>query len=124
MTGSSASWIWVIIIGACIGVYYLYKQGKIPWLKGILKGIKLPKMFEPKPENLAEKLKVQAEKETARAEELRKVLEAKTELAKARAENIRLRKKIDGVSEKSVEKEERVAKQEERDAEKAKPRRL
>jgi len=124
MTGSNASWIWIVIIGACIGMYYLYKRGKIPWLKGILKGVRMPKMFEPKPENLVEKLKVQTEREVARAEELRKVLEAKTELAKARAENIRLRKKIDGVSEKSVEKGERVAEQEKRDAEKAKPRRL
>jgi len=120
MTGSNAMWIWVAIIGACIGVYYLYKQGKLPWLKKI----KLPKMFEPKPDDLTEKLKAQTEKEMVKAEELRKVLEAKTELAKAKAENIRLRKKIDGVSEKSVEKEKLVAEQGKRDAEKAKPRRL
>jgi len=75
MTGSNAMWIWVAIIGACIGVYYLYKQGKLPWLKKI----KLPKMFEPKPDDLTEKLKAQTEKEMVKAEELRKVLEAKTE---------------------------------------------
>lgn len=120
---NSASIIWIVIIGACIGVYYLYKQGKILWLKGI-KIPRMPKMFEPKPEELTEKLKAQTEKEVARAEELRAVLEAKTELAKAKAENIRLRKEIDGVSERSVEKDKRVAEQGKRDAEKAKPRRL
>lgn len=117
---SSASWIWIVIIGAIIGIYYLYKQGKIPWLKGI----KRPRMFEPKPGNIVEKLKVQTEKEVARAEELRSMLEAKTELAKARAENSRLQKEIDGVSERSVEKEKRVAEKDKLDAEKVKPRRL
>jgi len=123
MTGSNASWIWIVIIGACIGVYYLYKQGKIPWLKGI----KIPKMlrvFEPKPDDLTEKLKAQTEKEVAKAEDLRRVLEAKTELAKARAENIRLLKRIDGVSEKSVEKDKRDTEKEEQEAQKAKPKRL
>jgi len=120
MTGSSASWIWIVIIGAIIGVYYLYRQGKIPWLKGV----RMPGLFQPKPDNLTEKLKAQTEKEMARAEELRKVLEAKTELAKAKAENIRLRREIDGVSERSVEKEKQAAEQEERDAQKAKPKRL
>jgi len=124
MTGSSASWIWIVIIGVCIGVYYLHKRGRLPWLKGLLKEIKMPRMFEPKPEDLTEKLKEQTAKEMVKAEELRKVLEAKTELAKARAENIRLRKKIDGVSERSVEKEKRVAEQGEQDAEKMKPKRL
>jgi len=115
MTGS-ASWIFIVIIGACIGVYYLYKHGKISWLKGI----KMPKIFEPKAETQIARLKAQTEKEVERIEELRSVLEAKTELAKARAENIRLRKEIDGVSEKSVEKE----KQDAEEAQKAKPRRL
>jgi len=120
MTGSNASWIWIVIIGACIGVYYFYKRGKLPWLNRI----KLPRVFEPKPDDLTEKLKAQTEREVVRAEDLRKVLEAKTELAKARAENIRLRKKIDGVSEKSVEKEKQVAEQDKQDAQKAKPKRL
>jgi uncharacterized protein (DUF342 family) len=115
--------LWVAIIGACIGIYYLYKQGKIPWLKG-LKGIKMPKMFEPKAETLIEKLKAQTRKEVDKAEKLKSVLEAKTELAKARAENIRLQREIDGVSEKSVEKEKQVAEKGRLDAEKAKPRRL
>jgi len=120
MTGGNASWIWIAIIGACIGVYYLYRQGKIPWLKGV----KMPKMFEPKPDDLTEKLKAQTAKEVAKASDLQKVLGAKTELAEARAENIRLQKEIDGVSEKSVEKERRVAEQDKLDAQKAKPRRL
>ncbi len=117
----NASWIWIAIIGACIGVYYLYRQGKIPWLKG--KGVKLPKMFEPKVETQIERLKAQTEKEVARAEELRSVLEAKRELAKVRAENIRLLKQIDGVSEKSMEKEKQAEKKAQ-EAERVKPRRL
>ena len=119
----NASIIWIVIIGAVIGVFYLYKQGKISWLKGI----KMPRMFEPKPEDMVEKLRAQTEKEVARAEELRSVLEAKRELAQVRAENIRLRKEIDGVSERSVEKEKQVAEKDRLDAdkaEKAKPRRL
>jgi len=118
----SASWIWIAIIGAVIGVYYLYKQGRVPWLKGI----KMPrlKVFEPKPEDVVEKLKAQTEREMAKAEELRAVLEAKKGLARVKAENIRLRKEIDGVSEKSVEREKRVAELEEREAKKAKPKRL
>jgi len=119
--GTNASWIFIVVIGACIGVYYLYKQGKIPWLKGM--GIKMPKMFEPKAETQIERLKAQTEKEVAKAEELRSVLEAKRELAKARAENIKLRKEIDGVSEKSVEKDRREE-QKAQEAQKVKPRRL
>ena len=115
----NSSWIFIVIIGAVIGVYYLYKQGKIPWLKGV----KLPKMFEPKAETQIERLKKQTEKEVERIEELRSVLEAKTELAKARAENIRLMKQIEGVSEKSVEREKQAEKKAQ-DAEKVKPRRL
>ena len=117
--GTNASWIFIIIIGAIIGVYYLYKQGRIPWLKGV----KLPKMFEPKAETQIERLKAQTEKEVAKAEELRSVLEAKTELAKTRAENIRLLKQIEGVSEKSVAKD-KLAENKAQDAEKVKPRRL
>ena len=119
MTGSG--WSWIVIIGVIIGVYYLYKRGKIPWLKG--KMIKMPKLLEPKPETQVERLKAQTEKEVARAEELRSVLEAKTELAKARAENIRLMKQIESVSEKSVEKE-KIAEKKALDAEKVKPKRL
>jgi len=123
MTGSSALWIWIAVIGACIGVYYLYRQGKIPWLMRI----KTPKLFKPKPDDLAEKLKSQTEKEVAKAAELRKVLEAKTELARVKAENIRLQKEIDGVSEKSVEREKQVAekdRKDKQDAQKVKPKRL
>ena len=120
MAVNSASIVWVVIIGACFGVYYLYRQGKIPWLKGI----KMPKMFEPKPEDQVEKLKIQTGKEMERAKELRKVLEAKTELAKAKAESIRLQKEIDGVSERSVEKGRRDAEKEEQEAKNKKPRRL
>lgn len=120
----NASWVFVAIIGAFIGVYYLYKQGKIPRLKGLKgRGIKLPKMFEPKADVQVERLKAQTEKEVAKAEELRDMLEAKRELAKARAENIRLAKAIDGVNERSIEKET----QDERkvqEAQKVKPRRL
>jgi len=122
MTGNS-SWIFIVIIGAIIGVYYLYKQGKMPWLKGV----KMPKWFEPKAETQIERLKKETEKEVARATELRSVLKAKTELARVRAENIRLRKEIDGVSEKSVEKSRLDAEKEEQkaqEAKKAKPRRL
>jgi len=121
MTGTTGSLVWIVIIGAVIGCYYLYRQGKIPWLKG--KGIKLPKLFEPKAETQIERLKAQTEKEKERVEELRSVLEAKRELAKARAENIRLRREIDGVSEKSVEKEKQAEKRAQ-EAEKVKPRRL
>ena len=116
------SWILIAVIGACAGVYYFYKQGKIPWLKGI-KRVKLPRMFEPEAATQIVRLKAQTGKAIARAEELRKVLEAKTELAKARAENIRLLKQIEGVSEKSVAKE-KLAERKAQDAEKVKPRRL
>ena len=121
---SNMSWIFIVIIGVCIGVYYLYKQGKIPWLgrlKG--KGIKMPKMFEPKAETQIERLKEATEKEVAKAEELKDVLDAKRELAKARAANIKLRKEIDGVSEKSMDKEKREE-QKAQNAQKVKPRRL
>ena len=124
--GTTASWIFLVIIGASIGVYSLYKHGKISWLNS-MKGIKLPKMFEPKAETQIERLKAQTEKEVERIEELRSVLEAKTELAKARAENIRLLKQIEGVSEKSVEREKRdveLAEKKAQDAENVKPRRL
>jgi len=122
LTGNM-SWIFIVLIGAIIGIYYLYKQGKIPWLKGI----KMLKMFEPKAETQIERLKKATEKEVKMAEELRSMLVAKTELAKARAENIRLLKQIDGVSEKSVEREKRegeLAEKKAQDAEKVKPRRL
>ena len=115
MTGNM-SWIFLVIIGVCIGVYYLYKRGKIPWLKGIT----LPKLFEPKADTQIVRLKSQTAREVAKAEELRSVLEAKTELAKARADNIKLQKEIDGVSAKSVEKE----RQDEQEAQNVKPRRL
>ena len=127
MTGDIAMWVWVGVIVVCIGIYYLYKQGKIPWLKGKKIGIKMPKWFESKAETQIEKLKAQTEKEVSRAKELKSVLEAKTELAKARAENIKLRKEIDGVSPKSVEKEKRVAEQADQkaqEAQKVKPKRL
>lgn len=125
MTGGIAIWIWLAIIGACIGVYYLYKHGKIPWLKG--KGIKMPKLFMLKAETQIVRLKAQTEKEVAKAEKLRSVLEAKRELAKARAENIRLIREIGRVSERSVEKEkldEQKAQEAEVEAQSVKPRRL
>ena len=124
--GTNASWIFVVIIGAVIGVYYLYKQRKITWIKGV-KMPKIPKMFKPKVETQVERLKAQTENEVSRAAELRSVLEAKTELAKARAENIRLLKQIEGVSEKSVEKGKRdaeLAEKKAQEAERVKPRRL
>ena len=128
MTGSLATLIWLAVIGACIGVYYLYKQGKIPWLKSMKgKGVKMPKMFEPKAETRTERLKAQTEREIARAEGLRSMLAAKKELARARAENIRLMREIDGVNEKSVEKEkldEQKAQEAEIEAKKVKPKRL
>ena len=118
----NASWILIVIVVVIVGVYYLHRQGKIPWLKGI-KAPKLLKIFELKAETQIERLKAEAEKEVAKAGELQSVLEAKRELAKARAANIKLRKEIDGVSEKSVEKEKRdeIKAQE---AQKVKPRRL
>ena len=116
---SSTSLIFIIIIAVCIGLFYFYRKGKLPWLKGI----KAPRIFEPKAETRVEKLEEQAEKEIARAGELRSVLEAKTKLAKARAENIRLIKEIESVSEKSVEKG-RQAEKKALEAESVKPRRL
>ena len=119
----NGSWIWIVIIVAAIVIYYLYRRGKIPWLKGI-KMPRIPKVFEPKSASLTEKLKMQTEKEIVKAEELRSVLEAKTELAKARAANIRLQREIDGVSERSVEREKQVAEKVKLEAQKAKQRRL
>ena len=116
---SSTSLIFIVIIAVCIGLFYLYRKGKLPWLKGI----KTPRIFEPKAETRVEKLEEQAQKEIARAVELRSVLEAKTKLAKARAENIRLLKEIDGVSEKSVEREKQAEKKAQ-DADNVKPKRL
>ena len=80
-------------------------------------------MFDPKPDDLTGRLNALTEKEVAKAEELQKVLEAKQELARARADNIKLRKAIDGVSEKSVERERR---EQQEDVEKKveKPKRL
>ncbi len=127
MTGSSALWVWLAIIGAAIGIYYLYKQGKIPWLADVLKSIKLPKWFEPKTDTRIETLIEQTSREWAKRTELLRMLEAKTELAKARAENLRLVRQIDGVSEKSVEKDkqaEKKAQDAEIEAKKVKPRRL
>ena len=83
----------------------------------------MPKWFEPKAETQIERLKEATEKEVAKADELMSVLEAKRELATARAKNIKLRKEIDGVSEKSMDKEKRD-KQKVQDAQKVKPRRL
>jgi hypothetical protein len=118
----NGSWIFIVLIGAGIGIWYLHKQGKIPWLKGI-KFPRLPKLLEPKAETQIERLKAQTEKEVAKAEELKSVLEAKTELVKARAENIRLLKQIENVSEKSVEREKQAEKKAQ-EAQKVKPRRL
>ncbi len=123
--GVSVGWILLAILGAVIGVYYLYKRGKLSRLK--VKGIRMTKVFEPKAETQIERLRAATEKELTKAEELRSVLEAKTELAKARAENIRLQKEIDGVSEKSIEKDKRETEREEQkaqEAQKVKPRRL
>lgn len=116
---NTAMLIWIVIIGACIGVYYLYRQGRLPWLKGV----RMLKIFEPKAETQIERLNAQTEKEMARAKELRDVLKAKRALAGIRAENIRLIKAIDGVSEKSVEKE-RQDEQKAQEVQKVKPRRL
>jgi len=116
---SNMSWIFIIIIGAGIGIFALYRQGRLPWLKGI----KIPKMFEQKADTQIEKLRKQTEKEVEKAEELRSVLEAKKGLATVKAENIRLQKAIDGVSEKSVEREKRDEKKAQ-DARNVKPKRL
>lgn len=112
---SFAVWLWLIIIAVIIlGCYWLYKTGGIGKLKISNIG--------PKP--TVEQLVMQTRKESARAEELRKVLEAKRELARARAESIRLMKDIDAVSARSVEKEKQDADKEEQEAKKARPRRL
>lgn len=91
------SLVWIIIIAICIGVYILRKQGKLTWLNWI----KLPRILEPKADNLVDKLKLQTEREVEKAEELRGLLEAKRNLAEAKAENIKLKKEIDAVSEKN-----------------------
>ena len=56
-------------------------------------------------QSLVDRLGAETAREQKKAGELRKVLEAKKELARARAENIRLRKEIDGVNERTVGKE-------------------
>ena len=113
------SWIlsWIGVILFIIGIiwYALYKNNKIS-------GLRMPKWFEPKSTDLTEQLKVQTEQELAKAEELKKVLEAKRKLATVKAGNIQLRKEIGGVSAKSVEKERQE--QEEADRQAGKPRRL
>ena len=130
LTGTTSMWIWIGIILGGIGGYYLYKQGKIPWLKvkGIkIQSIKMPGLFQPRPEDLTRRLKVATEKEVARTKELNSVLEAKRELAKARAENIKLMREIDGVSARNVEKarrDEQRAQKVEQEAQKVKPKRL
>ena len=130
MSGEISLWIWIGIILGGIGGYYLYKQGKIPWLKvkGIkIQSIKMPGLFQPRPEDLTMRLKAATEKEVARTKELNSVLEAKRELAKAKAENIKLMREIDGVSARSVEKEKRdeqVVRDAETEAKKVKPKRL
>ena len=127
MTGTVGMWVWVAIIAICTSGYVLYKQGKTPWLKGIGKIIKLPKMFEPKAETQIERLKEQTEEAKEKVEELRSVLEAKRERDSVLAEKARLIKAIESVSPKSVEKEKReveLAEKKAQDAEKVKPRRL
>ena len=112
-----AIWIWAAILAILIGGYWAYKNGK-------LGKVKLPS-FSRKP--TVEQIEAQTEKEVTRAKELRGVLEAKRELAKARAESIKLRKEIDGVSAKSVEKEkaqEKLDEQKAQELQKVKPRRL
>lgn len=120
MMMDSPALIWIVIIGAVIAGVYLYKQGKIPWLKGI----KMPRMFEPKPEDQVERLKAQTEKEKTEVEKLRGVLEAKRERDSVIAEKIKLRREIESTSPKSVGRAEREAEEREREAQKAKPKRL
>ena len=106
-------WIWGAILAIAIGVCWLYKNGKLDKIKIHSLGRK----------PTVEQIEEQTGKEVIKAKELQDMLEAKRDLAKARAANIRLQKEIDGVSEKSVEKE----KQDERkaqEAQKVKPRRL
>ena len=104
-TLSTIGTILISVLAVCVIIYVLYRRGTI----GRFKGIRIPSGFksEVKTDTRIEQLNAQTEKEVAKAEELRNVLEAKRELAKARAENIRLKKEIGGVSEKSVEKERR-----------------
>ncbi len=114
---NSTTWVWVIFLVVLIGSYWLYSRGK-------LSKIRLPNIGS-KP--TAEQIEAQTVKEVAKAEELKSVLEAKRELAVARAKNIRLQREIDGVSEKSVEKDKREAEREEQkalEAKSVKPRRL
>jgi len=99
------SWLGVILITVGIAGYMLYQRGKLPldkWLAECV--VRMPKWFEPKLTDLAGKLDAQTKKEVAKAKELRDVLEAKKELVKAKAENTRLRREIDGISEKSASK--------------------
>ena len=121
MTGG-ASWIFIAVIGAVIGAYYLYRRGSLLWLKG-LKGLKMPKIFKPKAETQIERLKAATEKEKEKVEELRSVLEAKRERDSVLAEKARLIKEIESVSPKSMEKDSQAEKKAQ-DAEKVKPRRL
>jgi len=53
-------------------------------------------------QSLVERLGTETAREQKKAEELRKVLEAKRGLARARAENTKLKKEIAGVNEKTV----------------------
>lgn len=131
----NASWIFIVIIGAIVGIYYLHKQGKIPWLKGrsLGLGMKIPrlKIFEPKPDARVKWLKAQTEKERVKTVELQELLVAKEELAKIKAENIQLLKQIESVSaysvldkKKSVQQAEKDAQDAEAEAGKRKPKRL
>jgi len=119
---SNSSWILIAIVGVCVGVYYLYRQGKISWLKRI----KMPglRMFDPKPDDMIERMRMQIEKEKLQVEELRKVLEIKKERDSIIAEKLRLQREIEGVSPRSVEKEKWVSEQDKQDAGKVKPKRL
>ena len=127
MNGVSAIWIWIAIIGACIGGYMLYRQGKLPWMRGRVRGIKLPSVLGAKTGTKVEQLKEQTKVEVAKAEELRKVLEAKRELAKATSVRVGVQKEINDVvvNDKSIGKEkEKQEEQKAQDALKMKPRRL
>ena len=115
------SWVGVILVAVCIVGYTLYQRGKLTWLKRL----RMPKLFEPKNDDLTGRLKLQTEKEVAKAEELKKVLEAKKVLVIAKAENTKLRKEIDGLSERSLEKEQQERMEQQEDEKKVvKPKRL
>ena len=92
------SWLFIILIMVCAGGYMLYHKRRPD-------GMRLPRWFTPKGETLIGKLEAETVKARENAERLQKVLDAKEELARARAENIRLRKEIDGVNERTVGKE-------------------